>query len=128
MLHARHIIKECDTIHPTQRFTVLYGNLTTCSNGGIHLPQIQQSVCGTHFIHFTVYTRSHHGYLISKAKILQIVYTFLGLFIVHDQSTTLYRIINLGGMETECGHIPRIQNAFTVYFHTKRMGRVINDF
>ena len=31
-------------------------------------------------------------------------------------------------METECGHIPCIQNAFTVYFHTKRMGRVINNF
>ena len=51
--------------------------------GGINLSEVQQTICTTYFIHLTVNSRGNHLCFTGKAKVLQIVDTFLGLLIVH---------------------------------------------
>ena len=50
------------------------------------------------------------------------------LGIVHDQSPAFYRVVDLCGMETQCGNVALVEDALSVDFYSKSMGSVVNDF
>ena len=97
-------------------------------NGFVYLTKIQQTVSRTHLVHLAVDARSNHLCFTGKTEILQVVDTFLRLFVVHHQSTAFDSIINLSGMETQGGHVASLQDTFTVHLHTESMGGIVNHF
>lgn len=96
-------------------------------DGGIDLLEIQQAIGSAHLVHLGIDAGGDDLGLARKTEILQVVNTLLGLRIVHDHGTTLYRVIDLGGMEREGGHITSIEDTLAIDLHTEGMGGIIDN-
>ena len=127
MPHTRHILHHTDPLHAAQGLAIFDGYLVTCLNGGVHLFQVQQTIGTAHFIHLAIDARSYDGGLARKTEVLQIVNALLRFFIVANQGTAFHRVVHLRGVETQCGHIARIQDGLSVHLHAEGMGGIIDD-
>ena len=125
--HTGHVVPKVDALDRTQRLTVADGHLMTGLNAGIHMLQVQQAESSTHLVHFAVDARSHNLGLAIKAEILEVVDALLHLLVVHDKRTALDGVIDLGGMETQCGHVALVEDALAIDFDAKSVGRVVDD-
>ena len=67
----------------------------------VHLLQIQQTICGTHFINFAVDAWRNHLRFSGETEVLQPVDFLLGLGVVHHHRPSLKGIIHFRRMETQ---------------------------
>ena len=125
--HAGHVVPEVDTVDGAQGLTVTDGDLMTGLDAGIHQAQVQQAVGGAHLVHLAVDAWGHDLGLAGKAEVLQIVYALLGLGIVHDKGTALDGVIDLGGVETQGGHVALVEDALTIHLDAEGVGGVVDD-
>lgn len=124
---ARHIVEETDSFDVSQAFPVLDGDLMPGFNGGIDLPEVEQPVGGSDFIHLPVDAGTHYLGLAGEAEVFQIVDPLFGLGVGNDERAAFDGIEHLGGVETERGHVPFVEDAFPVNIHTEGVGGIIND-
>ena len=117
MTYTRHIFHKTDAGHFPQSITITNS----------HLLQVEQAECCTNFIHLTVDTRSYNFRFSRKTKILQIINTLFGLFIVANQCSALHGIIYLSGMKTKRRHISGVQYRLSVHLYPKNMSSIINN-
>ena len=127
MLHARHILEATDAGYTCQFLAIGVGNHLAAGNGGIHLLQVQKSVCSTDFVHFAVDAGGDHSGFPCKAEVLQVVDPFFGGFIAANQGPAFDGIVDLGRMEGERRHVTLVADSLAVHLYTERVGRIIDD-
>lgn len=91
-----------------------------------HVLQLQQAEGGVDLAHLGVDAGGHHGGLIHKAEVFQVVDVLLGLGIRTDDGATLEGIEHLGGVKTQHRQIAVTQDAATCIFHAKGVGCVVD--
>ena len=127
MAHTGHVVPEVDALDGTQRRAVTDSHLMASLDAGIHLLQVQQAIGGTHLVHLSVNAWRHDLRLASETKVLKEVDALLHLLVMHDERSALDGVIDLGGMETQGGHVALIEDALAVHLDAKGMGGVIDD-
>ena len=128
MLNALHVIKKGNSLDVAQGLPILYCNFMPGIYCLINLPEIQQSVRSPHLVHLAIYSWSNDFRLAGKAEILQIIYPFFCLLVMHNQCTAFDSIVYFRCMETQSRHVSRIKNAFAIHLNTECMSCVINHF
>lgn len=127
VLHPRHVIHKGDALYGTQGLAILYSHLVSCLYCCINLTKVQDAVGRTHLVNLAVDSRSDHFCLASETEVLQVVYPFLCLLIVHHQCTALDGVVHFCRMEAEGAHVACIQDALSIYLHTEGMGGIVDD-
>lgn len=125
--HAGHIVPEGDPLDRTQGLAVADGDLMARLDAGIHQLQVQQAIGGTNLVHLAVDAWRHNLRLTSETKVLKVVDALLHFLVVHDERASLDGVIDLGGMETQGGHVALVEDALAIDLDAEGMGGVIDD-
>ena len=125
--HARHIVPEGDALDGAQGLAVTYGDLMARLDSGIDLTQVEQAEGSTHLVHLAVDAGCDDLGLAGEAEVLEVIDAFFGLLVVNDQGTALGGTKDLGGMETERGHVALAEDALAVDLDAESVGGIVDD-
>lgn len=125
--HARHVVPEGDPLDGPERLAVADGDLMARLDAGIHQLQVQQAEGGPNLVHLAVDAWRHNLRLASETKVFKEIDALLHFLVVHDERTALDGVIDLGGMETQGGHVALIEDALAIDLDAEGMGGVIDD-
>ena len=128
MPHARHVLEVRDAGNILQSLAVGYSHLVTGFDGLVHMSEVDKAHRRAHLVHLAVDTGSHYSSLAGEAKVLEVVYPLLRPSIVRYKCSALYRVVHLSGVETERGHVARVQETLAVHLHAEGMRSVVDDF
>ena len=125
--HARHVVPEGDALDGAQGLAVTYGDLMARLDSGIDLTQVEQAEGSTHLVHLAVDAGCDDLGLAGEAEVLEVIDAFFGLLVVNDQGTALGSAEDLGGMETERGHVALAEDALAVDLDAESVGGIVDD-
>ena len=125
--HTGHVVPEVDALDGPERLAVADGDLMAGLDAIIHMLQVQQAEGGPHLVHLAVDAGCYDLGLTVKAEVLEVVDALLHFLVVHDKRAALDGVIDLGGMETQGGHVALVEDALAIDLNAKGMGGVIDD-
>lgn len=108
--HSGHVVEEGDALDVAQCLAVAVGDFLTGGDGCIDLAEVEKAVCRAHLVHLGVDAGSHDLGFASESEVLEIIYAFLGLLVMHHHGASLDCVVDLGGMEGERGHVAGVED------------------
>ena len=124
--HAGRVVQQAYTRQTAKRFVVTQGDVPASRDGLVHVFQLQQAIGRPHLVHLAVDAGRHHGHLVGKTEVFQIVDALLRLGVVTDEGAALNGVECFRRMETQGRHVALVEHGDTLLPDAERMGRVVD--